>query len=82
MHREHAGSEVALLAPSRTWRPMDMTNGKLILLLAAGPVATAVIIGGGGVWLTGDYRVVGLMGLVAASVGAALTGYYYNHVSH
>lgn len=59
-----------------------MTNGTLILLLAVGPFAAAVMIGGGLAWLTGDLRVVGLVGLAAAIVGAGLTGYYQNRVSH
>jgi hypothetical protein len=64
------------------WRPMDMTNSRLILFLAVGPFAAAVIIGGVLAWLTGDLRVVGLVGLAAAIVGAGLTGYYENRVPH
>ena len=59
-----------------------MTNGRLILFMFVWAFAAAVIIGGIAAWLTGDYRVIGLVGLAAASIGAALTGYYHNRVSH
>jgi hypothetical protein len=59
-----------------------MRNSRLVLFLAAGPLAAAVVIGGGLAWLAGDLRVVGLVGLAAAIVGAGLTGYYQSRVSH
>ena len=54
-----------------------MTNGKLILIMVVMPFLTALIVGGGGVWLTGDFRVFGLVGLAAAIVGAGLMGYFH-----
>ena len=59
-----------------------MTNSRLILVMVVMPVLTAVIIGGGAAWLSGDLRMIGLVGLVAACVGGVLMGYARSRVSH
>ena len=51
-----------------------MTNQGLVLTLAVMPILTASTVGIGGVWLTGDLRVFGLVWLIAAIVGAGLVG--------
>jgi hypothetical protein len=53
-----------------------VTNARLILIMAVIPIMTALTVGIAGVWLTGDPRVFGLVGLGAAIVGAALVGYF------
>jgi hypothetical protein len=53
-----------------------MTDKGLILTMAVMPIFTALTVGVGGVWLTGDVRVFGLVGLIAAIFGAALVGYF------
>ena len=53
-----------------------MTNTRLILTMAVMPIVVALTVGVGGVWLTGDVRVFGLVGLAAAIVGAGLVGYF------
>lgn len=53
-----------------------MTNGKLILIMAVMPFLTALTLGSAAVWLTGDLRLFGLVGLVAAIVGGALVGFF------
>jgi len=54
-----------------------MTNGKLILIMVVMPFITALTLGGGAAWLTGDFRLVGLVGLAAAIFGGALMGYFH-----
>ena len=49
-----------------------MTNRRLILLMVVMPFLAAAIIGGTAVWFTGDLRLIGLAGLVAAVAGGAL----------
>ena len=53
-----------------------MTNQGLVLTLAVMPILTASTVGIGGVWLTGDLRVFGLVWLIAAIVGAGLVAYF------
>jgi hypothetical protein len=53
-----------------------VTNARLILIMGVIPIMTALTVGIAGVWLTGDPRVFGLVGLGAAIVGAALVGYF------
>lgn len=53
-----------------------MTDRNLIVIMAVMPILTALAVGTGGVWLTGDLRVFGLVGLAAAIVGAGLVGYF------
>jgi hypothetical protein len=53
-----------------------VTNTKLIVMMAVIPIVTALTMGIAGVWLRGDPRVFGLVGLGAAIVGAALVGYF------
>jgi uncharacterized membrane protein len=53
-----------------------MTNTRLIVIMAVMPIVVALTVGLGGVWLTGDVRLVGLVGLAAAIVGAGLVGYF------
>jgi hypothetical protein len=55
---------------------MFVTNTRLIVAMAVMPVVTALTAGIGGVWLTGEVRVFGLVLLAAAIVGAALVGYF------
>ena len=55
---------------------MFVTNTRLIVTIAVIPVVTAFTVGIGGVWLTGDVRVFGLVLLAAAIVGAGLVGYF------
>lgn len=52
-----------------------MTNRKVIVIMAVMPFFTALTVGIGGVWLTGDLRVFGLVGLAAAIAGAGLVAY-------
>ena len=52
-----------------------MTTTGLIMTMAVMPIVVALTVGLGGVWLTGDVRVVGLVELAAAIVGAGLVGY-------
>ena len=80
--KKSAGTEVALFARVETSEEHAMTNGRLILVMVAMPVLTAVIIGGGAAWLIGDLRMIGLVGLVAACVGGVLIGYASSRVSH
>ena len=51
-----------------------MTNAKLILIMGVSPILTALTVGIAGAWLTGDLRVIGLVGLGAAIIGAGLVG--------
>ena len=51
-----------------------MTTTGLIMTMAVMPIVVALTVGLGGVWLTGDVRVVGLVELAAAIVGAGLEG--------
>jgi hypothetical protein len=44
--------------------------------MAVMPVVTALTVGIGGVWLTGEVRVFGLVLLAAAIVGVGLVGYF------
>jgi hypothetical protein len=44
--------------------------------MAVFPIVTALTVGIAGLWLTGDPRVVGLVGLGAAILGATLVGYF------
>ena len=53
-----------------------MTNRKLFLLMVAMPFLTALTLGVGAAWLSGDVRMFGLVGLAAAIVGGALMGYF------
>jgi hypothetical protein len=53
-----------------------MTNTKLVAIMGVISIVTALTVGIAGVWLTGDPRVFGLVGLGAAIVGAALVGYF------
>jgi uncharacterized membrane protein len=53
-----------------------VTNTRLIVTMAVMPMVIALTAGVGGVWLTGDVRVFGLVGLAAAIVGAGLVGYF------
>ena len=53
-----------------------MTTTGLIMAMAVMPIVVALTVGLGGAWLTGDVRVVGLVGLAAAIVGAGLVGYF------
>lgn len=53
-----------------------MTDRKLIVIMAVMPILTALTLGIGGAWLTGDARVLGLVGLAAAIVGAGLVGFF------
>jgi hypothetical protein len=55
---------------------MFVTNTRLIVTMAVMPVVTALTVGIGGVWLTGEVRVFGLVLLAAAIVGAGLVGYF------
>ena len=48
-----------------------MTNRKLFLLMVAMPFLTALTLGVGAAWLSGDVRMFGLVGLAAAIVGGA-----------
>jgi uncharacterized membrane protein len=54
-----------------------MTNSRLILTMAVMPILTALTVGMAGVWLTGDLRVIGLVGLIAAILGAGLVGFFH-----
>jgi hypothetical protein len=54
-----------------------VTNTRLIVTMAVMPVMTALTVGIGGVWLTGEVRVFGLVLLAAAIVGAGLVGYFH-----
>jgi uncharacterized membrane protein len=54
-----------------------VSNKKLIMTMAVMPIVVASTVGVGGVWLTGDLRVFGLVGLVAAIVGAGLLGFFH-----
>ena len=53
-----------------------MTNRKLFLIMVAMPFLTALTLGVGVAWLSGDARMFGLVGLAAAIVGGALMGYF------
>lgn len=53
-----------------------MTGRKLIVNMAVMLIIAALTVGTGGVWLTGDLRMFGLVGLAAATVGAGLVGYF------
>jgi hypothetical protein len=53
-----------------------VTNTRLIVTMAVMPVVTALTVGIGGVWLTGEVRVFGLVLLAAAIVGVGLVGYF------
>ena len=53
-----------------------MSMRKLVLIMVVMPFSTAVTVGGGAAWLTGDARMFGLVGLCAAFVGGALMGYF------
>jgi hypothetical protein len=44
--------------------------------MAVMPVVTALTVGIGGVWLTGEVRVFGLVLLATAIVGVGLVGYF------
>jgi hypothetical protein len=53
-----------------------VTNRRLIVTMVLIPILTALIVDIDGVWLTGDARVFGVLGLGAAIVGAGLVGYF------
>ena len=53
-----------------------MTNGQLFLIMVVMPFFTALTVGVGTAWLTGDVRMFGVVGLIAAIVGGALMGYF------
>jgi hypothetical protein len=55
---------------------MFVTPTGLIMTMVAMPILTALTLGIAGVWLTGDLRVMPLVGLAATIVGAALVGYF------
>ena len=53
-----------------------MTNSQLFLLMVGMPFFTALTVGVAAAWLTGDVRMFGVVGLIAAIVGGALMGYF------
>jgi hypothetical protein len=55
---------------------MFVTHRRLLVTMVVMTILTALIVGIDGVWLTGDARVFGLVGLGAAIVGAGLVGYF------
>lgn len=52
-----------------------MTSTRLLVILAVMPIVAALTVIGG-VWLMGDLRTFGLVGLAAAIIGAGLVGYF------
>jgi hypothetical protein len=53
-----------------------MTSRKLFVIMVVMPFLTALTLGGAAAWLSGDVRMIGLFGLVAAIVGGGLMGYF------
>ena len=53
-----------------------MTSRKLFVIMVAMPFLTALTLGAGAAWLSGDIRMIGVVGLAAAIVGGALMGYF------
>jgi hypothetical protein len=52
-----------------------VTYTRLLVIMAVMPVVAALAVIGG-VWLTGDLRMVGLVGLATAIIGTAFVGYF------
>jgi hypothetical protein len=52
-----------------------MTNRRLKLTNALMPFIAGVAVGIGGVWVTGNAKVFGVVGLIAATIGVGLVGY-------
>ena len=53
-----------------------MSTGKLFLIMVAMPFLTALTLGVGAAWLSGDARMFGVVGLAAAIVGGVLMVYF------
>ena len=52
-----------------------MTNRRLKMTNALMPFIAGLAVGIGGMWLTGNARLFGVMGLIAATIGVGLVGY-------
>ena len=54
-----------------------MTNRGLKMTNALMPFIAGLAVGIGGMWLTGNARLFGVVGLIAATIGVGLVGYGY-----
>ena len=52
-----------------------MTNRGLKMTNALMPFIAGLAVGIGGMWLTGNARLFGVVGLIAATIGVGLVGY-------
>ena len=52
-----------------------MTNRRLKMTNALAPFIAGLAVGIGGMWVTGNARLFGVVGLIAATIGVGLVGY-------
>ena len=53
-----------------------VTNRTIVVLMLVMPLLAGLSLGFGGVWLTGDLRVIGLVIVAAELVGAGLVAFF------